>query len=430
VGEHGEQGETLDPVRTLRAAVKLVAAVDLTELADAAVAVDLVSLRRSMDRLDGVFARWVVTAQGRGIGLADGHGSMPAWLGWKTGIRRASVNQAIRVGEAAELLAETGAAWRNGEISTGAMETIASARVPHHDVELAACEAEFLDLARKGNHPALRTAAAHFRNLARSDGTEPKHGAGLTLSKMFDGRTAVTGELGDTAAETVQTALAAFMDPPCEGDDRSPAQRRADALVRICEVALARGAAASRARVHVTIVVDWETLLCDPSARVGAVSVGRMDGMFTGPIPPTDLERVLCDCRVSRVVMGPGSKPLDVGRKSRSWPEPIRRAIVARDLGCRWPGCEIPASWCDAHHAVHWIHGGSTSVANGYLLCPRHHRFLHAHPDWIVTFEDQVLRVFRPDGRELLRHPWAEEHEPDDAQRGWGEFVDPEPLLV
>ena len=211
-----------DPVRALRAAVKLVAAMDLTECADAAIAEDLVSLRRSMDRLDGVFAHWSVAAQGRGLGLADGHSSMPAWMGWKT-VRRAVMNHSMLVGEVAELLPKSGAAWRNGEISTGAMEAIASARIAGHDAKLAACEAEFLKLARKGEHPALRKAAAHFRNLARGDGTEPQDCNGLTLSPTLGGRTAVTGELCGADAEVVSTALKAFMDPPSEGDDRTPA---------------------------------------------------------------------------------------------------------------------------------------------------------------------------------------------------------------
>ncbi len=328
-----------DPLGVLRAAVKLVAAMALTDCADAAIAKDLVRLRRSMDRLDGVFAHWSVTAQGRGLGLADGHSSMPAWMGWKTGIRRTVMNHSMRVAEVAELLPESGAAWRNGEISTGAMEAIASARVAGHDEKLAVCEAEFLKLARRGEHPALRKAVAHFRNLAQGDGTEPADCNGLTLSPILGGRTAVTGELCGADAETVQAALAAFMDPPLEGDDRTPAQRRADALVRICEVALARGVSASRAKAHVTVVVDWETLLDDV--------LGRADGMFTGPMHRREIERLLCDCHVSRVVMGPGSKPLDVGRQGQSWPAPIRRGIVARDRGCQWPGCEIPAAWCE-----------------------------------------------------------------------------------
>lgn len=103
--------------------------------------------------------------------------------------------------------------------------------------------------------------------------------------------------------------------------------------------------------------------------------------MFTGPLDRRDIEQVLCDCHVSRVVMGPDSKPVDVGRQGQSWPRAIRRAIIARDGGCQWPGCEVPAAWCDVHHAVHWIHGGPTALSNGYMLCPRHHRFLHRHPD-------------------------------------------------
>ena len=90
----------------------------------------------------------------------------------------------------------------------------------------------------------------------------------------------------------------------------------------------------------------------------------------------------------------------------------------------------MPAAWCDVHHFVHWIHGGATSVANGVLLCGRHHRFLHAHPDWITTFDDQILRVYRPDGRELRRHPWAEEHDTDPPERLPGHGIRPEPMLV
>ncbi len=171
------------------------ASVDLTELADAAIAADLVSLRRSMDRLDGVFAAWSVAAQGRGIGLADGHGSIAAWLGWKTGMRRSTMNHVLRVGEAAELLAEAeaGAAWRAAEINTGAMEAIAGACVDGPDDQFKGCEPELVKLGREGKHWALRQAAAQFRNYARGDGTAPEDGDGLTLPPLLDARCAVRG---------------------------------------------------------------------------------------------------------------------------------------------------------------------------------------------------------------------------------------------
>lgn len=130
-----------------------------------------------------------------------------------------------------------------------------------------------------------------------------------------------------------------------------------------------------------------------------------MDGTFTGPLDRRDIERLLCDSTISRVILGPDSKPLDVGRAQRAFPDPQRRAIVARDGGCRWPGCDIPSGWCDAHHHQHWEHGGTTSVANGLLLCAHHHRFLHRNPDWHTTFHEQIFRVYRPDGRELHPNP-------------------------
>ena len=72
--------------------------------------------------------------------------------------------------------------------------------------------------------------------------------------------------------------------------------------------------------------------------------------------------------------------------------EPTRR---------RWPGCEIPVGWCEAHHVKYWQHGGETSTQNGVLLCTRHHHFLHRHPDWPVIWDQTTFRVFRPDQTEV-----------------------------
>jgi hypothetical protein len=69
---------------------------------------------------------------------------------------------------------------------------------------------------------------------------------------------------------------------------------------------------------------------------------------------------------------------VDVGRKSRTIPAALRRALHARDTGCRFPGCSNRRS-CDGHHVVHWIDGGETRLSNLVLLCRRHHRYLHEH---------------------------------------------------
>ncbi len=394
-----------DPFVMLRTAIEMFQATPSASLPDPQLGADVIRLRRQMGRLDAVFAEYALGSHRRGICGHDAYRSTPAWLAWQTGMHRGQVQRATNTADLAELLPAMGAAWRAGTVSTNAMEAISAARVPGHDDTLAACETEFLDLATRGDHAGVRRAAAKFKACAHADGTRPVEPDGLRLAKVLDGRTTLTGEFSNGAAETITTALHAFTDPPSDTDDRTPAQRRADALVRICQTALAHGTAGTRASATVTIVIDWATLL---NHGLDTGLDGRMDGHYTGPIDRHDIDRLLCDSRISRVITGPKSETLDVGRATRAFPEPTRRAIIARDHNCRWPGCETPAGWCDIHHHQHWQHDGTTSATNGVLLCPHHHRFLHRNPTWTTTFYDQHFRVYRPNGTELDPHPWAQ----------------------
>ena len=113
------------------------------------------------------------------------------------------------------------------------------ARVDGHDPKLVALEDVLDVLARADDQRELRRACAHFRNLARADGTEPRQHDGLTVSKTYAGTSMLHGELSSIGAEIVETALHACTDPPSDGDTRTAARRRADALVRMAELALA-----------------------------------------------------------------------------------------------------------------------------------------------------------------------------------------------
>jgi len=277
---------------------------------------------------------------------------------------------------------------------TAEARTIFGARVRDHDEDLVACEGELLELARAHRTRDLRRACAHFRNLARADGTKPGEHDGLHISPTFDGRTVISGELTDLAAETVMTAIHAYTDPPDVEDFRTVAQRQAAALVRVCDVALGHvdDPDVRRARRSVTVVVDWRTLVDG--------ALGRVDGEFTGPLHRADVERLLCDSPISRVVTGPGSVPLELGRARRAVPPSLRRALVVRDHGCRWPGCNRPSAWCDGHHVVPWTEGGRTDLDNCILLCDRHHTTSHL-PGWQVSFDGLRLTVVRPNGAEM-----------------------------
>lgn len=110
--------------------------------------------------------------------------------------------------------------------------------------------------------------------------------------------------------------------------------------------------------------------------------------------------RIACDASVLRVVLSGRSEPLDVGRKTLVVSPAMRRAVVVRDRRCRFPGCDRPHPWCDAHHVRHWADGGETSVGNLLLLCRRHHRSVHGGGFGLELLDGRpVFR--RPDGSVL-----------------------------
>lgn len=313
-------------------------------------------------------------------------------------MREGDARAALEAGDAAEVLSDTGGAWRAGAITGGAARTILGARVEGHDARLRAVEPVLLDLARDRADRELRRACAHFRNCALSDGTEPRERDGLSIASTYAGRTVLTADLSSAAAETVVNAIHACTDPPSETDPRGASRRRADALVRMAELALAHLGGAgpqgpTRPRPAVSVVVDWATLTGD--------ALGRMDGEFTGTLHPADVNRLLCDATVSRVVTDPAGLPIDVGRATRTIPTALRKALVVRDQGCRYPGCRRPPGWCDAHHVIHWRDGGRTDGDNVVLLCDHHHQVVHRR-GWIVKFDGHELRVLMPDGTEVV----------------------------
>ena len=386
-----------DPAGGFHAAVDVVLAGDPSDWSDTRLAAELVGLRGAIDRLEAHYARLVWAAHQRGIGAADGSPSTAAWLRRRTGMRDGDARALVEAGEASDALPQTGAAWRDGTISAGAARTIFGARVTGHDPKLRAIEPLLLDMARDGVTRQLRQACAHFRACAQAEGTEPRDHDGLTLSQTYGGRTVLAANLSSTAAEIVTTAVHALTDPPADTDRRTAARRRADGLVRMAELALAQLGKQNpdgpvRARPSCTVVIDWPTL------HNG--DLGRMDGEYTGTLHPSDVERLLCDCTVARVVTGPTSMPIDVSPNRRTIPAGLRRALVVRDQGCRYPGCRKPAGWCDAHHVIHWRHGGRTILINLVLLCDHHHHVVH-QTGWTATFDGTTLRVYDPNGTQI-----------------------------
>src|SRR4029453_5894348 len=202
--------------------------------------------------------------------------------------------------------------------------------------------------------------------------------------------------------------------PASANDERSGSQRRADALAELARRNLESGQLpqTSGVRPQLVVTVDLDSLLGHP---------GGLGGETGGPWPldPETCRRLACDGAVTRVLGsrqrtstdhpgggtpaaprragggpraarlrgaatrpppalgGPPAQPLAVGRTSRVVSAAQRAALVVRDGGCVVAGCDRPPAWCEAHHLVHWLHGGPTNLENLALLCRAHHRAVH-----------------------------------------------------
>src|SRR5438552_4018491 len=165
-----------------------------------------------------------------------------------------------------------------------------------------------------------------------------------------------------------------------EHDDRLLPQRYADALVELAS-------AGRPANIQVTATI--ETLK-------GMAGAGAAEMEFSLPISSVAVQRMACDCSVTRVLLSQESLVMDVGRAKPIVSSSLRRALKVRDGHCRWPGCERTASKCDGHHVVHWINGGPTDLDNLVLLCRRHHRMVHEGGWQLIKCDDGQIVTIAP----------------------------------
>ncbi|UIJ35048.1 HNH endonuclease signature motif containing protein [Allobranchiibius sp. GilTou73] len=182
-----------------------------------------------------------------------------------------------------------------------------------------------------------------------------------------------------------------------ERDTRTPAKRRADALVRLIDTAAGvldgtspRPVGEFGGTAKILVTLDYNTLYEGLRDAGRLAQHGSDSGRFTPTHVPgigrtTDgehldagtLRRMACDADLIPAVLGGESEPLDVGRAKRLFTGGLRTAIIHRDQHCTFPGCDRPPDWCDAHHVRPWWAGGQTTLTNAALLCARHHTIVH-----------------------------------------------------
>ena len=206
-----------------------------------------------------------------------------------------------------------------------------------------------------------------------------KHGVSLSQPLDDDGMAEYRLRLDPEGKEVLEAMLGPLSAPkptPACSDLRNSDQRRGEALVEICRrAATAGGHAPVTTKAAVFVTVDLQDL----QARCGAGSTlsGQLLAIET-------IRRIACDALIIPAVLGTHSEVLDVGRAKRLFTPAMLRAMWVRDKGCTIIGCTAPPQWADAHHIIHWVDGGETSLLNEALLCGRHHTIAH-QKGWRAT---------------------------------------------
>ncbi len=331
-----------------------------------------------------------------------GMASCAHWLNWRCGMSLGVAREKVRVARALPSLPQISQRFSEGKISYSkvrAMTRVATAKN----------ENALLMVALNGTASHVEKQVQLYRRVKRIEALEKENErhAHRELSWHVDedgywtfrGRfTPEQGAVIGKALEKAQDAL--WNDTEHEEEIHDPvASRRADALERLADHYLA-GEDSDRSggeRYLVNIHTDVETLKAD-----GAGAESELEDCCR--VPAETSRRMACDASVVHWHESSDGEPLNVGRKTRTIPPAIRRALKKRDRGCRFPGCTC-TRFVDAHHIVHWADGGETRMDNLVLLCRKHHRLVHEGGFGVIRNTAGRIEFTRPDGETIVASP-------------------------
>ncbi|MEZ4416009.1 MAG: DUF222 domain-containing protein [Gemmatimonadota bacterium] len=358
------------------------------------------------------------------------------WLAWRTGIDLGVAREKVRAARALAGLPQISAAMYQGDLSFSKVRALT--RVADADNET-----ELLEIALTSTAHQLERVVRGWKRHDRLDEQERERlrhqSRSLSVFPDEDGMMVVKGRLDPEVGALLMRALEAASDalfwkgPGLEGSETpTPEQRRADAVGLLAERALAAGldqegggpeapVSGTRAeRYQVVLHVEANTLTenvepgmseLEDGTRVAAdredVSAETSELLSAPKECARTSRRIACDASVVQITKSStgnsAGQVLDVGRKTRTIPPAIRRALEARDRGCRFPGCG--RRFTDAHHVQHWADGGGTSVGNLILTCPQHHRLLHEGGFRVELAADGKATFYGPTGKPVPNVP-------------------------
>jgi hypothetical protein len=329
---------------------------------------------------------------------AEGYVSMTAWCRDRLGWTNQHATALLRIARRLRDLPVTTAAWLRRGLTDGQVEVLVACVTDRRAPLFTEHEAEVIPtlvpLDVVATNRVLQDWAAKADAVLDADAPAEELPAEAMLVKSLDGRRYLKGSFDTEHGEVIATGLR-LAD---SGDlDEPLARRQGQALVDVFRFFLDHQDVklGKRHRPHLNVVIDHTDLReANPGRTLSGV-----------PLPGATVRAIACDANVHRVIRDGLGSILDYGRSTRSIPPAVYTALVLRDWGCRFPGCDRPPEWCEGHHVVHWEDGGPTRLSNLALLCSKHHHLIHLK-GWQVRLDPTgTLQVTDPRGRVRTSDP-------------------------
>lgn len=344
----------------------------------------LALLAHQIDLLSLEFAQEAAAFAAAGEGYDhEGYVSAIDWLRFNCHLTSGAAANAVCVGQNLGRLGDSVEKLYDRQLGYAHLVVLARAA---EDVREAFDEHDLLPRALESSPGKLYHQVRHYRHakhpaaVAREE-AELVEQRSLRFGHWPSGAISLSGVLDPVGGAAVISALEPLARSLGADDSRRPERRLADALVEL--------ASGGEVKASLQVTASVETL----ASMAGASCADIQKAL---PISSQAVEQLACDCSITRVLLDSRSMVIDVGRAKRVPAPPVRRALEARDGGCRWPDCERPASWSAAHHLVHWTRGGATDLDNLVLLCHRHHSLVHRDGWQVIRQEDGRLLTLPP----------------------------------
>jgi hypothetical protein len=361
---------------------------------------DLLDMIQIRERLDACIALGAARLDDAEAFAVVGSVSMRSYLRYHARMAHDDAGMMLRTGHLLDRVPELAAAALDRRLSAGQITAIR--QVANRDTidVFADHAAELLPTFEPLTVADTRLACAEWKRRADAIIDKPPRDdkdRDLTFRDASDGATLGRFTLQGRPAEDLKKAITTATRNDDDGETRTSGQRRADALADIVAFFNANHdkPGTPRHRPHVEVLMRGDQIgVSDPFATTS-------DGT---PLPAADVMTLLCDSVIHRVMLAEAAV-LDYGRATYSTPLDLFRAIACRDRGCRFPGCDRPVRWTEAHHIEHWPHGGRTEYGNLVLLCSHHHHLIHKPGHDIKLLPDATVIVTMPSGMTMTSRP-------------------------